>query len=34
MNWPVPRSRQELEAFIWLTPFLQIFIPGQADHVL
>jgi RNase H-like domain found in reverse transcriptase/Integrase zinc binding domain len=32
-NWPTPRTREELEAFIWLTPFLRIFIPGRADHV-
>ncbi|TAQ83554.1 hypothetical protein B7494_g8120 [Chlorociboria aeruginascens] len=32
--WPTPRSRQEVEDFIWLTPFLRIFIPGRADHVL
>ena len=33
MNWPMPTNRQELNAFIWLTPFLQIFILGQLEHV-
>ncbi|KAI9878296.1 MAG: hypothetical protein M1823_006977 [Watsoniomyces obsoletus] len=33
-DWPTPRNRDELDAFIWLTPFLRIFIPGRADHVM
>lgn len=33
-NWPVPRNREELDAFLWLTPFLRIFIPGRAAHVM
>ena len=34
MNWPMLTNRQELDAFIWLTPFLQIFILGRLKHVL
>ena len=30
--WPRPQSRQEVEDFLYLTPFLRIFIPGRADH--
>ena len=33
-DWPTPRNRAELDAFLWLTPFLRIFIPGRAAHVL
>ena len=33
-EWPTPRNRAELDAFLWLTPFLRIFIPGRAAHVL
>ena len=33
-NWPTPRNREELDAFLWLTPFLRIFIPGRSDLVL
>lgn len=33
-DWPRPTCRAELEAFLWLTPFLKIIIPGQATHVL
>ena len=33
-DWPVPTTRAELDAFLWLTPFLRIFIPGRAAHVL
>ena len=33
-NWPVPTTRAKLDAFLWLTPFLRIFIPGRAAHVL
>ena len=25
---PIPTSREELDAFLWLTPFLRIFISG------
>ena len=34
MNWPTLTNRQELDAFIWLIPFLQIFILGRLEHVL
>ena len=34
INWPTPTNREELDAFLWLTPFLRIFIPGRAEHVL
>jgi len=34
INWPNPTNRAELDAFLWLTPFLRIFIPGRAEHVL
>lgn len=27
-------TRAELDAFLWLTPFLRIFIPGRAENVL
>ena len=33
-DWPVPTTRAELDAFLWLTPFLRISIPGRAAHVL
>ncbi len=33
-NWPIPTNRIELDAFLWLTPFLRIFIPGRAGHVM
>lgn len=33
-DWPTPTNRAELDAFLWLTPFLRIFIPGRADHVM
>ena len=33
-QWPIPTNRAELDAFLWLTPFLRIFIPGRAQHVL
>ena len=32
-NWPTPRTKDELDAFIYLTPFLRVFIPGRAEHV-
>jgi hypothetical protein len=32
--WPRPTSKEEVEAFIWITLFLWVFIPGCADHVL
>lgn len=31
---PIPKNREELDAFLWLTPFLRIFIPGRASHVM
>lgn len=34
LNWPIPANKKELEAFVYLTPFLRIFIPGRADHVV
>src|SRR5437762_9342352 len=34
LNWPIPENREELDAFLWLTPFLRIFIPGRAEHVI
>ena len=34
LNWPIPTSRDELDAFLWLTPFLRIFIPGRAELVM
>lgn len=33
-QWPVPTSKAEVEAFLYQTPFLRIFIPGRADHDL
>ena len=33
-HWPIPTSRAEVEAFLWLTPFLRIFIPGRTQHAL
>ena len=33
-HWPTPIMRAEVEAFLWLTPFLRIFIPGRAQHAL
>ena len=30
-KWPVPSNRAELGAFLCLTPFLRIFIPGRAQ---
>lgn len=29
INWPTPTNRAELDAFLWLTPFLRIFISGR-----
>lgn len=34
MNRPTPTTREEVEAFLWLTPFLRIFIPGGAEHAI
>lgn len=33
-EWPIPSNKAELDAFLWLTPFLRIFIPGRAAHVM
>ena len=33
-NWAVPTNRAELDAFLWLTPFLRIFIPGRSELVM
>lgn len=33
-DWPILTNRAELDAFLWLTPFLRIFIPGRAAHVM
>ncbi len=33
-NWSTPKNREELDAFLWLTLFLRIFISGRADHVM
>ena len=30
----MPSTRAELDAFLWLAPFLQISIPGRQAHVL
>ncbi len=27
-HWPTPITQAEVEVFLWLTPFLRIFIPG------
>ena len=34
LEWPIPQNRKELDGFIWLTPFIRIFLPGRAGHVL
>ena len=34
LRWPTPTNRAELDAFVWLTPFLRIFIPGRSKQVL
>lgn len=31
-DYPVPKSYKEVEAFLYLTPFLRRFIPGRAEH--
>ena len=33
LEWPVPTSQAEVEAFCYLTPFLRRFIPGRAELV-
>ena len=33
-HWPTPTTQAEVEALLWLTPFLHIFIPGRAQHAL
>jgi hypothetical protein len=32
LSWPTPQSQEEVEAFLYLTPFLRRFIPGRAEH--
>jgi hypothetical protein len=32
LGWPTPQSQEEVEAFLYLTPFLRRFIPGRAEH--
>jgi hypothetical protein len=32
LNWPRPKSQDEVEVFLHLTPFLRRFIPGRAEH--
>ena len=34
MGWKEPTNREELDAIIWITPFLRMFIPGRAEHVM
>lgn len=34
MSWQEPTNKEELDAIIWLTPFLRVFIPGRAEHVI
>ena len=31
-EWPVPRTKAEVEGFLWITPFLRTFIAGRSDH--
>lgn len=31
-NYPTPKDYAEVEAFLYLTPFLRRFIPGRAEH--
>jgi hypothetical protein len=33
-NWPIPTSRTDVDDFIYLTPFLRMFIPGRAEHFI
>jgi hypothetical protein len=32
LGWPTPQCQEEVEAFLYLTPFLRRFIPGRAEH--
>ena len=34
LNWSVSKNREKLNAFLWLTPFLRIFISGRAKLML
>ncbi|KAF6238760.1 hypothetical protein HO173_003267 [Letharia columbiana] len=34
MHWKEPTNREELDAIIWITPFLRMFIPGRAELVI
>ncbi len=33
-KWTIPSSREELDSFLWLTPFLRIFVPGRGQLVM
>lgn len=33
-DWATPTNKDEVEAFLWITPFLRTFIPGRAEHAL
>lgn len=33
-DWKPPTCKEEVEAILYLTPFLRLFIPGRADHAL
>jgi len=33
LQWPIPTRQEEVEAFCYLTPFLQRFIPGRTELV-
>jgi hypothetical protein len=32
LGWPTLQCQEEVEAFLYLTPFLRRFIPGRAEH--
>ena len=34
LKWPIPINRAELDKFLWLTPFLRIFISGRVAHIM
>lgn len=33
-DWLNPTNREELDGFLWLTPFLRRFIPGRLEYVM